>query len=189
LLDDSANQECREYSLTGELWDWGKSLLIALIAVIITNQFIITQCQVIGYSMQPTILQGERLLINRFIYKFRVPHRGEVITFADPDASQPKPAKNLVKRVVAIAQDIVEVRGGLLYVNGTPTSEANADVAIEDGDFGPVTVSAGQVFVVGDNRHAKASRDSRIFGAISTKLIIGRAEFILWPLKQIKRSR
>jgi signal peptidase I len=177
----------KEHDLTAELWDWGKSLLIALVAVILLNQFIVTQCKVIGYSMQPTLLQGERLLINRFIYILHAPQRGDVITFKDPDLTQPKPIKNLVKRVVAIPKDVVEVRGGLLYINGILFQEAYTDTAIEDGDWGPMTINAGQVFVMGDNRHAKASRDSRIFGVVSTKLIIGRAEVILWPVKKIKR--
>jgi signal peptidase I len=178
--------EYKDRDFHADLWDWGKSLLIALVAVILTNQFIVTQCQVIGYSMKPTLLQGERLLINRLIYKFRAPHRGEIITFVDPDITQPKPTKNLVKRVIAISDDVVEVREGLLYVNGINLQEGYTDAFIEDEDWGPYTVSAGQVFVIGDNRHAKGSRDSRMFGAVSTKLIIGRAEFVLWPLKKIK---
>jgi signal peptidase I len=60
------------------------------------------------------------------------------------------------------------------------------DVSIEDGDWGPLKISAGQVLVMGDNQHMKASRDSRIFGAVSTKLIIGRVEVVLWPLNKIK---
>jgi signal peptidase I len=77
-----------EHSLTAELWDWGKSLMIGLVVVVVANQFIVTQCKVLGHSMQPTLSEGERLLVNRFIYKFRTPHRGEVITFTDPDTTQ-----------------------------------------------------------------------------------------------------
>jgi signal peptidase I len=175
-----------EYSLTNELWDWGKSLLIALVVVVVTNQFIITQCKVIGHSMQPTLSEGERLLVNRFIYKLRKPHRGEVITLLDPDPTQPKPTKNLVKRIIAVAEDEVEVRGGLLYVNGVKLEERYTDTTIQDGDWGPFKISSGHVFVVGDNRHKNASRDSRIFGMVSTELIIGRVEIILWPLASIK---
>jgi signal peptidase I len=175
-----------EHSFTAELWDWGKSLLIALVVVVVTNQFIVTQCKVVGHSMQPTLSEGERLLINRFIYKFRTPHRGEVITFIDPDRTQPKPAKNLVKRIIAITGDEVEVRSGLLYVNGTLLQERYTDTTIEDGDWGPFKVASGHVFVVGDNRHKNASRDSRIFGMVSTKLIMGRVEMVLWPINKIK---
>jgi signal peptidase I len=186
VIPNKAKQEVVEYNFTSELWDWSKSLMIALVAVIVTNQLIVTQCKVIGSSMQPTLLQGERLLINRVIYKFRAPHRGEVITFVDPDPTQVKPIKNLVKRVVAIAGDEVEVRSGLLYINGALLEEKYTDVSIEDGDWGPLKISNGQVLVMGDNRHLKASRDSRIFGAVSTKLIIGRVEVVLWPLNKIK---
>jgi signal peptidase I len=70
-IPNKAKQEGVEYNFTSELWDWSKSLLIALVAVIVTNQFIVTQYKVIGSSMHPTLMQGERLLINRIIYKFR----------------------------------------------------------------------------------------------------------------------
>jgi signal peptidase I len=175
-----------EHSFAADLWDWGKSLLIALVVVVVTNQFIVTQSKVVGHSMQPTLSEGERLLINRFIYKFRTPHRGEVITFIDPDTAHPKPTKNLVKRIVALADDEVEVRAGLLYVNGALLEERYTDATIEDGDWGPFKVSPGHVFVVGDNRHKNASRDSRIFGTVSTELIIGRVEIVLWPFNKIK---
>jgi signal peptidase I len=177
--------EYKEQDLTEEIWDWGKSLLIALIAVILTNQFVVTQCLVIGYSMNPTLVQGERILINRFIYKLRSPHRGEIITFQDPDTTQPKPIKNLIKRVIAIPQDVVEIRQGLLYLNGALIHENYIDSNIMDGDWGPYTLKAGQFFVMGDNRHAQASRDSRSFGFISKQLIIGRADAVLWPFKKI----
>ncbi|MDB5054862.1 MAG: signal peptidase [Bacilli bacterium] len=185
-LLNSHRKELSENTLVSEIWDWGKSLLIALVSVAVVNQFIITQCKVVGYSMQPTLLQGERLVINRLIYDFRAPHRGEVITFADPDANQPKPVKNLVKRVVAVAGDDVEVRNGLLYINGSELKESYIDIVIEDGDWGPYKVPKAQVFVLGDNRHANASRDSRIFNAVPTRLIIGRAEFVVWPLSKIR---
>jgi signal peptidase I len=175
-----------EQSFTAELWDWGKSLLIALVVVVVMNQFIVTQCRVVGHSMQPTLFEGERLLINRLIYKFRAAHRGEVITFRDPDTTQPQPTKNLVKRIIAIANDQVEVRRGLLYVNGALLQEKYTDTAIEDGDWGPFQVSPGHVFVVGDNRHKNASRDSRMFGMVSTKLLIGRVEIVLWPFNKIE---
>lgn len=185
LVLNRIKPEHKEQDWTAELWDWGKSLLIALVVVILMNQFIATQCLVIGYSMQPTLVQGERLLINRFIYKFRAPHRGEIITFADPDLTQSKPIKNLIKRVIAIPQDVVEIRAGLLYLNGDLIHETYIDSDIKDGDWGPYTVQADKLFVMGDNRHAHASRDSRTFGVVSKKLIVGRAEAVLWPIKKI----
>jgi signal peptidase I len=178
-------QELIDSSFTAELWDWSKSLLIALAAVISVNQFMVTQCKVVGYSMQPTLQQGERLFINRLIYNFRSPHRGEIITFVDPNKQQSQAALNLVKRVVAVAGDEVEVRGGQLLVNGAFLDEQYTDTTIENGDWGPYKVAKGQVFVLGDNRHSNASLDSRIFGSVPTHSIIGRAEFIIWPLNKM----
>lgn len=72
-------------------------------------------------------------------------------------------------------------RGGALYVNGEKVDEPYTDSPIEDGDFGPMHIGEGRVFVMGDNRHAAASADSRRFGEVPVSLIQGRAEYILWP--------
>ncbi|GIP34738.1 signal peptidase I [Paenibacillus sp. J2TS4] len=170
-------------SFTAELWDWVKSISFALLVVVIVNQFIFSQSMVDGYSMEPTLENGERLLVNRILYRFQAPQIGDVVIFKDPDPQNGR-TEYLVKRVVAVAGDQVEIRAGELYVNGQPVEEKYTKTAIEDGDFGPYTVEDNHVFVLGDNRKRNASRDSRIFGEIAKSSIVGRAEWIIWPLNK-----
>jgi signal peptidase I len=155
----------------------GLILFAALLAYGI-NQFGVALSVVNGTSMQPTLQDGDRLLINKFSLLFDTPKKGDVITFRDPS----DPNRYLVKRVIGLPGDTVEIRNGVLYVNGTAMQEPYINSRIEDGDFGPVRVKEGTVFVMGDNRHRFASRDSRYesVGLVPFDLIDGKVELILW---------
>lgn len=168
-----------------ELWDWIKSISVALVIVVLVNHFLFSQSVVEGHSMEPTLEDGERLFINRVLYRFQEPHYGDIVVFKDP---QPINGQQdyLVKRVVAEAGDEVEIREGNLYINGKLVEETYVDTDIEDGNYGPYTVEEDHVFVMGDNRKRRASRDSRSFGAINCQSVIGRADWIIWPLVKIK---
>jgi signal peptidase I len=110
------------------------------------------------------------------------PRSGDIVILREPEQVRAGDRPYLVKRVVAVAGDEVEIRGAKLYVNGVERQEPYVDSAVEDGDYGPTVVGERQVFVMGDNRHRYASEDSRSFGAVPLKLIEGRADAILWPL-------
>jgi signal peptidase I len=131
-----------------------------------------------GTSMQPTLQNGDRLLVNKFMLLLRSPSVGDVITFRDPSDR----TRFLVKRVIGVPGDVIEIRGGSLYRNGVRVVEKYIDSVIEDGDFGPIRVQPGTVFVLGDNRHRFASRDSRYdsVGLVPISLIDGKVEWILW---------
>jgi signal peptidase I len=131
-----------------------------------------------GTSMQPTLQNGDRLLVNKFMLLLRSPSVGDVITFRDPSDQ----TRFLVKRVIGVPGDVIEIRGGSLYRNGVRVVEKYIDSVIEDGDFGPIRVQPGTVFVLGDNRHRFASRDSRYdsVGLVPISLIDGKVEWILW---------
>ncbi|QWU16830.1 signal peptidase I [Paenibacillus sophorae] len=148
------------------------------------NLFVFNISMVKGRSMQPTLYEGERLFINKITLAFDNPKRGDVIVLHDP-SSGPDRKEYLVKRVIGLPGDIVEVREHRLYVNGKPSEETYVDTIIEDADFAPVTVGKGLYFIMGDNRHAGASKDSRYFGPVPLKLIVGRAAYIWWPLSKM----
>ncbi|MGO4268556.1 signal peptidase I [Paenibacillus sp. TAF58] len=168
-------------SLTHELWDWTKSILVALLVVILVHQFGFNLSTVRGHSMQPTLQEGEWLFVNKAITYLKAPKRGEIIILKESEEFVTVQHPFLVKRIVAIAGDEVQGRAGYLYINGEKMEEAYTDTLIEDGDFGPTRVGQGHVFVMGDNRHAAASGDSRRFGAVPIGMIQGRAEYVLWP--------
>ena len=109
--------------------------------------------------------------------------RGDVVILKDPSDGEAR-KEYLVKRIVGMPGDTLEIRKGELYINGELKVESYTDAPIEDGDFGPTTVSPGHFFVLGDNRHLNASKDSREFNEVPADLIKGRADMIVWPISK-----
>jgi len=168
-----------------ELWEMLKTIVIAFVIMLLLNVFVFNLSMVKGQSMQPTLEEQERLFVDKLVYRFQHPKRGEVVVLKDPsvDADR-KPF--LVKRIVAVPGDTVEVRDGRLLLNGQPLDEPYTDSVIEDGDMPELKLEDGQYFVMGDNRHAGRSKDSRYFGSVKEKWIVGRAEFVFWPIPKIR---
>ncbi|WP_188648827.1 signal peptidase I [Marinithermofilum abyssi] len=160
------------------LLSWLRTVLFAVSFALVVNQFGIALSVVNGTSMKPTLQNGDRLLINKFSFLFSHPQRGDVITFEDPSQK----GRYLVKRVIGVVGDKIEIRKGRLYRNGQVVKERYINSSIEDGDYGPVVVKPGTVFVMGDNRHRFASRDSRYesVGMVPYRLIDGKVELIVW---------
>lgn len=165
-------------------WSMFVNSAVCVAIVIVLHTFVFQFSVVDGQSMQPTLHDGQWLLIDKMSYHFVSPVRGDLLIVHEPNPLT-EDTKLLVKRLVAIAGDQVEVRDGKLYLNGQLTQERYTDTIIEDGDYGPYTVPAGMYFVMGDNRHVQASLDSRVFGAINRAAIVGRATYIIWPINQM----
>jgi signal peptidase I len=108
------------------------------------------------------------------------PRHGDIVIIRDPDPSSDAPVY-LVKRVIGLPGDQVEISDGQLYLNGERLSETYVSVDRTEGIFPPLTVDKGKLFVLGDNRLPRASRDSRSFGLVDVDDVRGRAEFLLWP--------
>lgn len=161
-----------------KLFRWGIALALVLVIAFAVNQLGVAFSVVNGTSMEPTLQDGDRLLINKFYFVVSAPHRKDVVTFEDPQQE----GRYLVKRVVGVPGDTVEIRDSALYVNGEEVTEQYIDTNIEDGNYGPVKVKPGTVFVMGDNRHKYASRDSRYesVGLVPFELLEGKVEFIIW---------
>ncbi|WP_245600150.1 signal peptidase I [Paenibacillus harenae] len=168
-----------------ELFDWLKTLAIAFAVVMVLHFFVFNLSTVEGHSMEPTLLEDEWLFVNKFVYLVGKPKLGDVVILTEPNTSG-KEKKFLVKRVVGVPGDRIEIHNQRLYRNGEPADEPYTDTLIEDMSYGPEVISEGHYFVMGDNRHARASLDSRSFRAVPAKLIRGRADYILWPYKEIK---
>ncbi|MBD1373377.1 signal peptidase I [Hazenella sp. IB182357] len=162
----------------GKLSIWLICFAFAVLFAYSVNQYGFALSIVNGTSMQPTLHDGDRLLINRFKFLLDTPQVGDVVTFKDPSTE----GRYLVKRVVGLAGDIIEIENGTLYRNGEKIAEQYIDTPIEDGNYGPKTVEFGTIFVMGDNRERYASRDSRYdsVGLIPYQLLDGKVEMILW---------
>jgi signal peptidase I len=131
-------------------------------------------------SMIPTLEIGDRVLVNKFIYRFTDPRRGDIIVFESVDNSN----EDLIKRVVGLPGDKIAVRGGKLFVNGEPQKEPYTNQTFPDRSFfAKTTVPKNHVFVMGDNRGNSA--DSRVFGPLPEKNIEGEAFLRFWPPDRI----
>ena len=126
-----------------------------------------------GFSMRPTLQDGEYILVNKLAYKFSEPQRGDIIVFIFPV----NPEEDLIKRIIGIPGDTVTVQDGVLSVNGTVVDEPyiNAPPAYN----GTWQVPEGNLFVLGDNRND--SRDSHQWGLLPMQNVIGRSVLIYWP--------
>ncbi|KIL37425.1 signal peptidase I [Cohnella kolymensis] len=162
-----------------ELWDWAIALIVALVIVLLLRAFVFQLSTVKSYSMEPTLYEKEWLFINKIVYEFGKPERGDIVIFKDPG---PDDKQYLVKRIIGVPGDTLEIRNGQLYRNGQLTIEPYTDSKIEYEDVPAFKVSPGHYFVMGDNRRQGASRDSRHFKEISENIIKGRADVILWPI-------
>jgi len=166
-----------------ELWDWSKALIVAVIIVLLLRAYVFQLSTVKKMSMEPTLHENEWLFINKIVMEIGSLKHGDVVILKDPSEGINR-KEYLVKRVVGMPGDKIEIRSGELYINGELKVESYTDVKIEDGDFGPVTVSPGHYFVMGDNRHYSASKDSRAFKEVPKELIKGRADYIIWPISR-----
>jgi signal peptidase I len=162
-----------------ELWDWTKALIVAFAIVLLLRAFVFQLSTVKSYSMEPTLYEKEWLFINKIAYEFGKPERGDVVIFKDPG---PEHKQYLVKRIIGVPGDTLEIRNGQLYRNGELTIEPYTDSKIEYEDVPAFKVSAGHYFVMGDNRRQGASRDSRHFKEVPEDIIKGRADLIIWPI-------
>jgi signal peptidase I len=131
-------------------------------------------------SMIPTLEIGDRVLVNKFIYRFTEPERGDIIVFESVDS----PKEDLIKRVVGVPGDKIAVRNGRLFVNGEPQKEPYTNKKLPDRSFyAQIMVPKNHVFVMGDNRGNSA--DSRVFGPLPEKNIEGEAFLRFWPPDRI----
>lgn len=177
------------------LKEYVEAIVTALILALLIRTFVVQAFKIPSGSMIPTLLIGDHILVNKFIYGtkipfsdkriliFRKPQRGDIIVFKYPE----NPKKDFIKRVIAVEGDVIEERNKIVYINGTPIEEPYAyhyDRYIKSREFdprdnfGPIVVPRGKVFVMGDNRDQ--SYDSRYWGFVDLKEVKGKAFIIYW---------
>ena len=165
------------HSLRNEIRVWTRDLLIAIGLALVIIVFLYQPVKVEGTSMAPLLSDQERIFINKFVYRFEPIQRRDVVVFWYPlDHS-----KSFIKRVIGLPGENVEIRQGIVYVNGHAIDEPYVPAQYEDmSDFGPVRVPKDSYFVMGD--HRISSNDSRVFGPVASQFIYGRAVFAYWPV-------
>jgi signal peptidase I len=174
--------------LKNEVWEWGKSLIIASLLAYVVHAYLFTPIVVDGASMEPTLQHHDRM----FVTKIGEPKRFDIIVFKAPEN------KNYIKRVIGLPGDRIEYRDDSLYINGKLYEEPYLDEYKQSLLDGPLTntftlsetpvrsevVPEGHLFVMGDNR--RYSKDSRHIGAIPFEKVIGTTRVVFFPFNQLK---
>ena len=172
-----------------------EAILVAIVLALFIRTFVIQAFKIPSGSMKETLLIGDHILVNKFIYGIKLPFlmttivpiknpkHGDIVVFKFPE----EPKKDFIKRVVGIAGDVVEVRDKQVYVNSKPlnhdfgihTDSYIFPASVQPRDnFGPVVVPEKSLFVMGDNRDQ--SYDSRFWGFVDLKAVKGKALMIYW---------
>lgn len=178
-----------------KIQEYIEAIIIALLIAVFIRTFIIQAFKIPSRSMVPTLLVGDHLLVNKFIYGIKIPYlrktiipvtdprRGDIIVFIYPNDR----SKDFIKRVIGIGGDTIEIKNKKIFINGkeyTDTHGIYSDSVIYPGsiqprdNFGPVTVPPESLFVMGDNRDESA--DSRYWGFVDLKDVEGKAFIIYW---------
>ena len=163
-----------------------KFSLIALLVVLPIRLYVAQPFIVRGASMDPTFHTGDYVIIDQITYRFEDPKRGDVIIFQHPDT----PSIYLIKRIVGLPGETVEIAGKQITVRNKTTGESKvldqsylADEKLSNEFLPPTTLEKGEYFVMGDNR--KQSSDSRVWGVLPRESIAGRAFIRLFPFNQV----
>jgi signal peptidase I len=162
------------------LWELVHDLSVAVLFCFFLITFVAQAFRVQGTSMLPLLEDSERIIVNKFIYRFHPIQRGDVVVFWYPK----DPSVSFIKRVVGVPGDTVELRRGNLFVNDRKVSEDYVRPQFNDDEsHPPVTVAKGYYYVLGDHRNS--SNDSRSWGEVPEKYIYGKAIFRFWPLSKV----
>lgn len=157
--------------------EWAETLVVALLVALVIRSFVVQVYLVEGPSMEPTLHTFERVFVNKLVYRFRAPRPGEIIVLQDPA----RPQRELIKRVIAVEGETIEIKQGIVYINGQALKEPFTNTAIKSNtNMEAQPVPQGHVFVMGDNRGM--SFDSRNIGPIAVSKIDGKAFFMFWPI-------
>lgn len=153
-----------------------QTVLIAALLFLAVN-LVTARIRVEGSSMEPSLHDGEMVVVNRLAYHWSGPWRGDIIVFRFPL----DPSRRFIKRVIGLPGDSIEARGGTLYVNGSALDEPY--IAAPPRYDGTWQIKPGQLFVLGDNRNN--SSDSQNWGPLPLEEVIGKAVLVYWPLPDV----
>lgn len=162
-------------------FDWALVVVIALVVALGVRTFLLAHFVVEGSSMYSTLETGDRVFVNKVSYRLHDPNRGDVVVLHEIRGTT---ERDLIKRVIAVGGEEIEMRSCEVRIGGQLLLEPYLDPTVVTpgncgGDFGPLIVPEGTVFVMGDNR--AGSQDSRALGPIVLDDIVGRAFVVFWP--------
>jgi signal peptidase I len=180
-------------------------LLVAFVLALLIKTFLIQAFYIPSASMEPTLRIGDRVLVNKVVYRLHPPRRGDVIVFEDPSPGAEEdrgalsafwrwlteglgvsanPEKDFIKRVIALPGETIEIKRGRVFVDGTELDEPYLHPFRDVSDYGPTRVPPDSLFVMGDNR-ANSNDSRRSLGFIPYDKVVGKAFVIIWPPSRI----
>ncbi len=168
-------------NLGEEIKDWVISIIIAVVLAFFIRYFIVELYMVEGPSMRPTLINGERLVVNKFIYRLQEPKKGDIVVFRYPR----DPSRDFIKRVIGVAGDTIEIKDGKVFLNGQLLNEPYI-LERTRGSYAAATIPDGHIFVMGDNRNNSEDSRFRDVGFVSLEMLKGKAVMVFWPLDQMK---
>lgn len=178
--DSAGTPKKQETALFGEIRTWIRDIFFAALTAVLIVVFVIQPVKVEGTSMQPHLSDQERIFVNKFIYHFSEVSRGDIVVFWYPKDE----TKSLIKRIIGLPGESIEIRSGIVLVNGEPLGEPYLEQSFVDfRSFGPVLVPDKNYFVLGD--HRDSSNDSRNWGVVPANKIFGKAILRYWPVSKI----
>ncbi|MBI3321734.1 MAG: signal peptidase I [Candidatus Omnitrophica bacterium] len=167
-----------------------ESLIWAVALALLIRTLIMAPFKIPSGSMRPTLMEGDRILVNKFLYHFRAPRRGDIIVFHYPE----DPKRPFIKRLAALGGDTVELRDGNIFINGNALTENEmfrTNHYYNQGAYGKehegVRVPEDSFYVLGDN--SLSSHDSRWWGFVPKRMVIGQAVCIFWPPNRLRILR
>ena len=174
-----------------EIFDWIKALLIAFILAFVVRTYLFSPIVVDGSSMLPTLHDRDKMIVNKFTYRFNEPERFDIVVFHAIDQ------KDFIKRVIGLPGEHVKMEDGVLYIDDQAVPETffnssetdidyslTRDFRLEEIPGGYQKIPDGHVLVLGDNRNN--STDSRTIGLIALDDIVGKANLVFWPYDRIQ---
>jgi len=181
--------------------DWVESIIVAFLLAMVIRAFVVQAFKIPTGSMRMTLIEGDLILVNKFIYGARVPFtklrlpalaqpkRGDIVVFIYPEDKK----KDFIKRLVGLPGETVEIKGGSIYINSKPVQEPifNKIYYYNRGELGgegqKILIPKDSYFVLGDN--STSSKDSRFWGFVPKENLLGQALIIYWPLNRIRQLK
>lgn len=157
------------------LWEVLQTLIMAIVLYFLIDT-VVGRVRVENISMQPTLHEGEFILVNKLAYRLGDFQRGDIVVFHHD------PTEDYIKRVIGLPGDVVEVRDGQVLINNELITEEY--IAASPRYTGTWEVPEGEIFVLGDNRNQ--SSDSHSWGYVPADSVVGRALVVYWPLEELQ---
>lgn len=182
-INDNNDKSNKKKTFVKELLELLRDILIIIVFVILIRKFVFENTRVIGPSMEPTLHDNDALVVNKFEYFFTDPERGEIIVFP----YKGDPSKHYIKRIIGLPGEVIDMKDGIVYINGKPYEENYILDTMEtrgDIDF-PFTVPNDTYFVMGDNRNNSSDSRYKDVGTIEKDNFTGHAVIRLWPLNKL----